>query len=88
MKRADALGHVVLAPVQRIHVGAWILEDHADAAGAQLAQGGPRQRHLGAFEAHHARGHGAVRQQPQHRPRGHRLARARLADQTQHLAAV
>src|SRR6185437_14961282 len=85
---AQRLGHEVADPADRVHVRAGVLEDHRDLA-AEPAQPGARQAgHVAATEADLAGHLRAPGQQPVDRPRGHRLARAGLADQADRLPGL
>ena len=75
----------------RIERGHRLLEDHRDAVAADAAHLGQRQREqvpAAKEDASAGDGAGRARDQPQDRERGHRLAAARLADQSEHLVAV
>ena len=74
----------------RVERGHRLLEDHRDLAAPNLAEpAGGGRREIGALEqdlpAHEARGTG---QQPDQRAERHRLARARLSDHAERLAAA
>jgi hypothetical protein len=83
---AQRLGHEVADPPHRVDVRPRVLEDHRDLATV------PAQRLPGlaadrpAVEQDLAVDLGAARQQPVDRAGGHRLARARFADQPERLA--
>ena len=80
--RAQRLGHEVADPAHRVDVRARVLEDHRHLAAVLRAA---RRRGSASTSRPSKRiapvDLGAGRQQPRDRPRGHRLARARLADQ-------
>ncbi len=67
-------------------MGARILEDHRDLVPVPAQRGSAQRHDVGAVEADLPGDLGAARQQPVDRPRGHRLARAGLADQPDRLA--
>jgi hypothetical protein len=82
------LGDLEADPVGRVQRRDRLLEDHADAVAAHVAHLGLRLgQQLLAGEAHRA-AHDApgLVDEPQHRERGHALARARLADEAEDLA--
>ncbi len=74
--------------VQRCH---GLLKNHADLAAADLAHVFPRQCQQVAVLVEDLAGHdaaGRARNQPQHAERSDALARARLAHETEYLAAA
>ncbi len=83
----EALADLPLDGVQRVEAGHRLLEDEADVVAAHVAQAaGVGREHVLAAVAHGAGDLGVLRQQPHGRERGHRLARAALADERQGLA--
>ncbi len=86
----DHLGDLAADGHHRVQARRRLLEDDADAAPAHVAHPRFRQlRDVGAVDVDAAALHApVVRQQPQDRQRGHRLAAARLADQREGLAAL
>jgi hypothetical protein len=75
--------------VDRVEARHRLLEDHRDAVAAELAHpavGEVRHVLAGVGDPRRVRDPGALGQEPHHRPRRHRLARARLADQRDRLA--
>ena len=87
---ADGLGHLVADGLQRVQRGHRLLEDHADVAAADRAHRAPRRAAAGrAVERRRGRRPGApCGRRPHDRERGHRLARAALADEAEDLAAA
>ena len=83
----ERLGHEVADRAQRVEVGARRLEDHAQAARADVAQ--PLRRHgrdVLAVDADRAADPEVVGQQPGDGPHRQGLARARLADESERFA--
>ena len=87
---ADGLGHLVADRLQRVERGHRLLEDHADVAAANRADA--RARRAAADRDRRAAMRPAATapcgSRPHHREGGHRLARAALADDAEHLAAA
>ena len=83
----DRLDHLGVDAQHRVERHHGVLEDHRDAPAAQSPQGRFRGAdQVLALEADLAADDSAGRvDQPEQRKAGHRLARARLADQAQHL---
>ena len=87
--RADRLGDLITDPEHRVERRHRVLEDHRHLAAADLAELvlGHREQVAALedrFAAHDPAGR--LRDQPEHREHGHALARARLADDAEHLA--
>ncbi len=82
-------GDLIADGPERIERGHRLLEDHADLAAANVAEGRlVEAEQIGAVEADVAGGRGAVGQQAHQGEGGHRLARAALADDAEHLAGA